>query len=259
MGAGDVDGDELDDIMVINYEDWASARGSFVVAVPNRVITRHPTLFPSSRPSISTPSPSNFPSSSPSEGVEVLMPSSLTANHTRAPTVLKTKKPSLFPTIRPTRRPSPRPSVTPTIQTRAPSLSPSSKKPSTKPSRSPTVSPSINRQPTSSPSSSPTLSMSQPWTITEISSGGYYDGSHRREIFVVDSAGNVAIRGSEGGRSIYKIVPRGNVTITILTREPGHHRSLRIPISYYSPRNYVPNIPIDVSARGQSNCCPCQL
>ena len=215
MGAGDVDGDEIDDILVINYDDWASSPGSFIITVPNRGVSRHPTLFPSSRPSLSTPQPSNFPSSSP---VVVLVPT-LSTNDTRTPTILKTKGPSLFPTLPPTRKPSSmtqNPSPVPTIATNTPSLAPSSIRPSIKPSRSPTASPSVNQQPTSSPSSSPTLSMSQPWVTTEITSGKFYDGSHRREIFLVDSAENVVIRGIEGGRSIYKIFPRANVTITIL-------------------------------------------
>jgi hypothetical protein len=87
----------------------------------------------------------------------------------------------------------------------------------------PSAIPSVNRDPTSTPSAAPTLRLSDGTFLTkEITTGGNYNGTaSKRIVFVIDpppsssSAVHVVITGNDHGRSIFKVLPRTNLTLTI--------------------------------------------
>ena len=66
-GAGDVDGDGVDDVLVSSYYDWGNEVGDYLVTMPLRnSVSRRPSMSPSAAPSTLIAAPSNRPSSEPS-------------------------------------------------------------------------------------------------------------------------------------------------------------------------------------------------
>jgi hypothetical protein len=243
-GVGDVDRDGYNDVMVVDYKQWQQAQhsgiGAFVISIPNSArVSRNPTVSPTVFPSII---PTDRPSSSPTISfVPSFFPSSPTSRPTSIPSSIISLRPTpaRIPTIAPTKqetassrptflrsaRPSLRPSTSPTVvpTSSKPSIKPLVS-PSRKPSRTPSFTPTINRNPTSSPSASPTLALSDGSFVTkEITAGGNYNGTAwKRIIFVIappigspSSSSQVVITGNDKGRSIYKVLPRANLTLII--------------------------------------------
>jgi hypothetical protein len=148
---GDVNGDGIADLLIVNYPSWQGKASSYLIEFPHN-ITSPPTLIPS-------PFPSSLPSSEPS-----LSPTLTLTTHTPSnlPTIIATPLPTnnlsttTFPsissgptTIQPTRPPkattapkSVRPTLPPTVN---PSHSPPSEIPSFSPSS--TVAPSNTLNP----------------------------------------------------------------------------------------------------------------
>jgi hypothetical protein len=142
-GTGDLNGDGIADLMIVNYPTWQGKFGSYFVQYPENFTnspTLAPTAFPSSQPSASpslvTVTPSFFPT-----GAETLSPTPVKeGNETNQPQ--QSRSPT---TIRPSRSPSHRPnSLQPTL---IPSMFPSFA-PTFSPSRLPSASPVPSLLPT---------------------------------------------------------------------------------------------------------------
>ena len=134
---GDLNGDDLADLMITNYPDWSKYQGAGdtaylihfpvnMTAAPSFQPSSFPTLWPSSSPSC-IPTIQEFPTNIPS--IVTPQPSViLGVNESFAPTVTKpTARPYRISTHSPV---TPRPS-------RLPSMAPSSASPSVVPSRAP--------------------------------------------------------------------------------------------------------------------------
>ena len=245
---GDVDGDGLSDLMVTNYGGWQGRSGSLIAYYPITA-SRHPTLFPTSQPSIAISAPSGRPSSSPTTHMPSNVPTQMQIPQTDYPTLQNgtylTRSPSVIPTVRPTKAPfvqssrptrtppTRSPSITPSlIPTKSPSFSPSfvpTRAPSRRATRTPTAHPTYNIQPTSTPSQAPTVSLGAPYDILKITEGGSYNASAYVQQFIVDANGNTIIRGSSG-RNKYTIMPHPKVNVTILNF---HKNEDLIDLSYF--------------------------
>jgi hypothetical protein len=236
FGVGDVNGDNINDFMIINYQDWQGQWNSYLLIAP-RNVTSFPTIAPSFSPSSSpssqpssrplTSSPSSFPTIAiePSYPPVLLqlnqsLPPTL-APVTRRPTIQRSSRPSFRPsTLIPTTiKPSFKPSITPTARrTVQPTISPSMSVRSLSPlSLSPVRSKIPSRQPTYSfsptiyPTSYPTLSLSESFDSERINSYGTYQGSYGKTWFIVDTSSNavgglIEITGG-GGMKVYSIFP----------------------------------------------------
>eukprot|EP01040_Poterioochromonas_malhamensis_P016247 gene16247-biopygen3936 len=114
---GDVNGDGLDDVVVVSYPQWDGQNGVYVLLYPVSV-SSSTSLYPSSSPSTafesrSSVSPSYMRSTTPSAA-----PSNPTALPTYAPsgpTVSPTRQPTT-PTATPTKPPSAVPTFIPTVR-----------------------------------------------------------------------------------------------------------------------------------------------
>jgi hypothetical protein len=244
-GPGDVNEDGLNDILIVNYQQWQGKENSYLLffpAVGN--ITSPPTFLPSSLPS-------NYPSSSPSSrpSVAVIVDSPTNRPSSSVPSVRLfsgTFPPALSSTLPPTKAPQ-------TIKpSRIPSVKPSTRLPTTskpitlsptvaiteKPSFRPTVHPSLvptrvpssvtarpsthrpSRLPSSFPSSHPTESVSTPFTTITITNNGSYEisassaeeedqGGRRagKKEIIVSAPGNVVLY-NEGGKNHEKRIYR---------------------------------------------------
>lgn len=239
-GVSDVNSDGFDDVLIVNFQAWATQSNAYLLTYP-RNMTSSPTLLPSFMPSnlpsskpSSLPShcPTSNPSASPTEAATsdypTNKPNQLTNNSTRSPSLFATKRPSRSPTtmklsycpsrlitgppsFSPTRQPSYVPTVTPSL------------KPSVRPSRSPSVRPSRRIIPTSEPSSYPTYPSSVSVLIQAV---GENDSivtgvSGREEIFQIQlSTGQtVQIKGGRG-KKVYEIYPQSNSKIIISDFDP---------------------------------------
>jgi hypothetical protein len=160
-GPGDVNGDGINDVMIVNYPNWQGQSNSYLLSFPDELISVPPTVLPSSFPSSQ---PSSFPSSRPTitattntptnhpRTVITLSPLSLGVTHpplttkptaapksfrpTRTPT---TSFPSRIPTLNPTRSPSAHPTVLQVVSTKPTALEPTS---TVLPTRTPSIFPS---------------------------------------------------------------------------------------------------------------------
>jgi hypothetical protein len=179
-GPGDLNGDGIDDLMIIKYSRWQGAFGSYFVQYPEKFTsspTLSPTSFPSSQPSawpsfrvpsnlptvLSTPPPTpmnetNAPiqSRSPSTVRPSLVPSNPLSLSSLVPTLFPTVEPTFSPTLLPYA--SSVPSYIPTLlklsgqptirvvsnRTRLPTVDFHRLRGSLSPSRYPTIMPTIN-------------------------------------------------------------------------------------------------------------------
>jgi hypothetical protein len=252
-GVGDVNKDDIPDLMITNYPNWFSQQGNaYLLQFPHN-ISGSPTYRPSSLPSSS---PSNPPTSHPS--VPICSPTSLPSIDFFENKALSTNKnissnstnnnnnnsTLTIPTVNPTPRKTFRPSLSKTplpTTTLKPSNSPTT--PPTKfvlPHAStanfnfktfyPTIQakqtsiPSIpyRRSPTTpSPSTAfPTFNISSLYdgvTSTHVLREGHYNSSSFTNVlFLIESSGEVVITGSEIGRNIYKFFPNDQMTTIII-------------------------------------------
>jgi hypothetical protein len=199
-GLGDVNGDGINDIMIVNYPNWQGQSNSYVLSFPEDPISVPPTIQPSS-----------FPSSQPSSVPSVLPTVTATTNTpTNLPILFNSSQPFVMSTARPTKAPkSSRPSMSPT--TTKPSA-----RPTVHPTHSPTFLPSFRRAKTNPPTTSrpsssvaptiastvrptvlPTL-LPTPVTLTVFNDsfhvivcddgGNYFGRSDQNEIFQVTGA-----------------------------------------------------------------------
>jgi hypothetical protein len=131
---GDVNGDGINDIMIVNYPNWQGQSNSYLLSFPEEPISVPPTILPSSPPS-------SQPSSSPSAGPTV---STSTTTPTNRPQAAITSSPlSLGATHPPnTIKPTAAPKQTAAPKSFRPSRTPTTISPSRLPSAIPTHSPS---------------------------------------------------------------------------------------------------------------------
>jgi hypothetical protein len=181
-GPGDLNGDRIADLVIVNYPSWQGKFGSYFIQYPENITsfpTLSPTSLPSSQPSalpsltptiarvpsnrptvLSTPPPTPLNETNPpiqSRSPSTVRPT-LAPKQTAVP-FSPTEFPALPPTFSPTRLPSasPVPSYLPTLlkvssqpstagsdQTRLPTVDFRRLRASSSPSRSPTAMPTIN-------------------------------------------------------------------------------------------------------------------
>jgi hypothetical protein len=223
-GAGDVNGDGINDIMISDYQQWQGKGNSYIMVYP-RNMTTPPTFLPSSAPSSS---PSQAPTTVPS--MKIQFPTSVptikeTTNTpvnegTFPPNLQKTLSPSLAPrTTKPTRIPSRKPStLSPTVKTSSPTVSPS-RKPiinltPTPTSEIPSVSPSepfvASVFPTSFPSTTPTESLSTPFQdVTIDREGVYVMPSGGKQIILLQEKEILILRVTEMGERFSRVFQQG--------------------------------------------------
>jgi sugar lactone lactonase YvrE len=196
-GPGDVNGDDINDIMIVNYPNWQGQSNSYLLSFPEELISVPPTVLPSSFPSSQ---PSSFPSAvptiafttnSPTNHLHTLSPLSSSTTHPPI-TLIPTAAPKSF---RPSRQPTTSvPSKIPTfVPTRSPSVSPTLRTiESTKPT---TAQPSSTVLPTRTPSTPPTrlptnqsvrdshLVLNGSFAVVVCLEGGDYYGTDANEVF----------------------------------------------------------------------------
>lgn len=168
---GDINGDNISDFLVLDYQNWQLEINTFVIVEPTQLSIRSlsPSLSPSSfSPTISIkPTTTEVPSSSPNSS-----PPTASFHPTFRPSSLSPtlRLPSRSPTLRPTFKkvsihPSPLPSLLPSI---SPSLSPSN-----------SLSPTLKR--TNIPSS---ISPTYDELISINKTGVYHSGSYRTHFYI---------------------------------------------------------------------------
>jgi hypothetical protein len=195
-----VNGDGINDIMIVNYPNWQGQSNAYLLAFPEELISVPPTVLPSSSPSSQ---PSSVPSTLPTMTATTNTPTNLpilfnssqpiamnTARPTKAP---KSSRPSMSPT---TTKPSAHPTVLPT---RPPTFLPSFRRAKTNPPT--TAHPSSSVAPTIASTVRPTVlptTVSTPVTLTVFNDsfhvivcdegGNYFGRSDQNEIFQVNGA-----------------------------------------------------------------------
>jgi hypothetical protein len=212
-GAGDVNGDDIPDVMISRYDQWQGKGSSYLMVYPQN-ITNSPTSRPSSVPS-SVPSVS--PSYSPSRPVnEGTFPQNLE----------QTSPPTHVPT---TADPTPNPSCSPSRLSLV-YVNPGwpTRKPSSNVSKRPTVLPTNPKRretpktcPTSTPSLATTEFVSPGFQEIVVDTEGIYDLPFGNVNFIVSGEGLFEIKNNNGGgKKIYTILPAKNtVTITDFNRK----------------------------------------
>jgi hypothetical protein len=199
-GPGDVNGDGINDIIIVNYPNWQGQSNSYLLSFPEEPVSVPPTVLPSSSPSAQ---PSSFPSSRPTitattnsptnhpRTVSTLSPLSLGVTHspvtikpttapksfrpTRTPT---TSFPSKIPTMDPTRSPSAHPTVLQVVSTKPTTLQPSS---TALPTQTPSIFPS--RVPTNHTTGDSHSVFNASFLVIACMEGGDYDGTDSNEVF----------------------------------------------------------------------------
>jgi sugar lactone lactonase YvrE len=242
-GPGDLNGDGIPDIMIVNYQQWQGKGNSYALVYP-RNMTNPPSFLPSSQPSLS---PSLSPTSRPSEAVHAPTNTPTFEETTNQPVsedtfppfLERTRLPSLPPkTSTPTRVPSIKLSTRfPTYKTNPPSIFPT-RKPTVNPTKRPTNLPRTARPsghhshfPSSSPSTVPTESLTTPFAEIIIENQGIYHLPKGKTHCIIFGEGSFEIT-SNGGRTIYTILPSRNIiTITVFNKKYsqislGHFRYL---------------------------------
>jgi hypothetical protein len=231
-GPGDVNNDGINDIVVIDYQNWQGKSNAYLLVYPVKMnITSPPSFQPSSQPSSS-------PSSAPSTEPTVKMTFSTPTNVPTVPPLIndfpnndptlapKSKSPSRMPTIRPSSRtPSFRPSLNPSqtsknptrIPSRLPTVKPSLLPSSPSPSFLPTIKPSLpSRMPSSFPSLAPSKSLDSPLVVFRIEDSGNYEIPEDKQELIVSATGNIQL---SGGKNVlvYKILPISAENSSVVT------------------------------------------
>ena len=208
LGAvGDVNGDGLSDLMVINYLAWQGKSNSYILVYP-RNMTSSPSQSPSLKPSPSSSPTYGFPTNRPSETPQ------LANNVTREPTA--SMKPSRSPTIHPTTRipsrsPSFRPSISPT--TCQPSFLPTKKPIQTLyPSLAPVLPTMVPTMPTSRPTSTPTEPLSEAYEVIHYQTPGTFIVPEGKHNLFIQVNGTITIS-KQKGSTIYTIIPSPSTII----------------------------------------------
>lgn len=240
IGAGDLNGDGLSDIMTIHYDDWQVGGNAYLISLP-RNMTSSPSYFPTSMPSSS---PSALPSSRPSEftSFPTSFPTALQAqplissqptlvNTTWNPSIKPSQRPSRIRTTKPTTfQPTLRPSLSPTVlPSKLPTFHPTFR-PSFLPSPKPTIMSSSTFKPTSLPDTlSPTIEQTynNSFTIISLTTPGDIQLQSGNEQFIIQTtSGIIRFKSSstnakenddnlvDQGIKIYVLIP-GNTTIII--------------------------------------------
>jgi hypothetical protein len=188
---GDLNGDGIADLMIINYPTWQGKFGSYFIQYPENV-TSSPTLPPTSLPSSQ---PSSLPSLTPTIA---RVPSNL-------PTVLSTPSPTpLNETNRPIQSRSPS-TVRPTLAPKHTSVPSSAPLSSLVPTVFPTLSPTCSPSPL--PSASPVPS--QLPTLLKLSSQPSLAGSDQTQLPTMDFR---RLRGSSSPSRYPTVMPTINAT-----------------------------------------------
>jgi hypothetical protein len=233
-GPGDLNGDGIADMMVVNYPSWQGQSNSYFIRFPENVTsspTALPSFFPSSQPSAApsftptmtqtTETPSNRPSTlTPTRIVNLSMsfpPQTIPTRMPKSTLAPKSVRPTLAPTV-----------VTSVIPTRIPNLSPSSAIPSLK---TETLKPSVTRvrssahpskhrgSSISTPSLNPTLrntSFSSDFQIIYCNNTEICRGSPNINTqFILQSEGTVRTRCASNERCVYLILPMADNVIII--------------------------------------------
>jgi hypothetical protein len=242
-GPGDVNGDEIPDIMICSNQQWQGKGNSYIMVYPHNV-TSPPTFLPSAQPSSM---PSHSPTSLPS--LVVHAPTNTptfdeTMNEpvskgTFPPFLEATQLPSLAPkTSKPTRSPSGKSTTHfPASPTR---------KPTANPTKNPTILPrtmlpsiaSTERNtpctyPTSTPSVTPTVSLSTPFQEVTIDREGVYYAPKGNANYIISGAGLFEITSNGGGKKIYTILPSKNkVTINDFNKKYDQISLIHFPYLY---------------------------
>jgi hypothetical protein len=208
-GAGDVNGDDIPDVIISRYDQWQGKGSSYLMVYPQN-ITNSPTFRPSSVPSST---PSLFPSSVPNQPVkEGTFPPNL--QRTQLPTLAaKTSNPTPSPSFLPT---ATRFSITytnPGWPTRKPSSN-VLKRPTVLPTKPKRRRETLKTCPTSTPSVATTESVSTVFREIVVDSEGMYDLPSGNVNFIVSGEGSFEIHSNDGGKKIYTILPSKNI-ITI--------------------------------------------
>jgi hypothetical protein len=205
-GIGDVNSDEIDDLLMTSFYNWQSQGNAYLINFPRNVASP-PTFMPSSRPSSH---PSVSPSISPTFGITTYYPTNSPSKVTSSPSLTANEsiKPTIFVPI--TAKPTLKTNSPSFKITKVPSLSPTTRKPTGKPSFLPTLCPTIypsfkstlsrrSAIPTKAPSLRPTNPIPSNATFVLNGSafegiacekpGDYYGKNYRNQIFVLYSPG----------------------------------------------------------------------
>lgn len=203
-GVGDVSGDGLNDLLIINYDNWKGHSSSYLMKLSFSA-SPHPTSFPSSSPS-SHPSITITTSPTHPTVIPTSLPSKPTSSPTPTPTLL-TQSPSTIPTklLK---------SSAPTFALRR-SAAPTSLRPSTS---YPTFESS---RPTSIPTSGFRNSFDSNFNVSHIIKGGSYSLeklsviSNQKIVYIIESPDDVLLHTNPNDIHIYIILPGANMSLTI--------------------------------------------
>jgi hypothetical protein len=194
-GVGDVNGDNVADVMISRYHNWKGQSSAYVISSPANVLYS-PSFQPSSSPT--TPPSASFPLNSTLDDNSTVPNTSFQPSH--APTQ-----------VDPTRNP-----------TRSHVVVGSSRPATGKPSIARSVPPNLRGFPTTSPVLPPTMMPtinSTVYTEIDCSEAKEYQGQNgTHNLFrITANSGTVMIRGNEGGaRNLYVLyVPSGRLNVVI--------------------------------------------
>jgi hypothetical protein len=226
-GPGDLNGDGIADLVIINYPMFAGKFGSYFIQSPENVTsspTLPPTSFPSSQPSVSpslTPTiarvPSNLPTvlSTPpptplnetNAPIQSLSPSTVRPTLVPSRPPLSSLVPTVFPTVEPVFSPTPLPSASP-----VPSFLPTVLKLSGQPTirgfsqHAPLPTVDFHRlrgslSPSRSPTLMPTINATNYIDLDCSKAGRTYEGKNdtHYKFMITVSSGTVQLIGNEDG------------------------------------------------------------
>jgi hypothetical protein len=235
-GPGDLNGDGINDVMILNYPNWQGKQNSYLLSLPEQVSVP-PTFLPSSSPSSQ---PSSRPSTLPTLAVTTETPTNHPSVVTFPPVPALEPGGSFTPsTVRPTRPPkssSPpsfRPTKTPTVfPTEPPTAVPSIKQTST-PIPSTTMKPS--KQPFFRPSSSRPISVRKtnfPTVPPTNHSSNYYSSLNESFQSVVCSGNEQSCQGNDQNQ-VFELTG-SDVSYHIISR-PGNSSNASMKIFVLAP------------------------
>jgi hypothetical protein len=241
-GPGDLNGDGINDILIVNYPNWQGKQNNYLLSFPEQVSVP-PTFLPSSSPSsqpsshpsslptlaATTETPTNHPSVVTFPPVPVLEPGesvqpTIVSIFTTRPT--KTPKHSSIPSARPTRRPTSfRPTLVPSCgPTRVPTIKPTSQTVNSEnpTSQSPSLTPSTD-SPVSDRPFTPTLFripvFNESFQTVLCTERGIYRGNDHNQVFQLTA--NAAFyhitsrpeNSSKASRKVFYLEPGRNLIV----------------------------------------------